>query len=173
MTVVVPSPWNSLMVCPLVTRGPGGPHPQAYARWLLFANAGTLSRMNQRSYERNTDAAACDASIVDAGAVSRVLETLPPCRDRDRLAGVFAALADPTRVKILLALDAEPLCVCELTEIAGVTQSAVSHQLRLLRELDLVAWERDGKRAVYRLADDHVRVLLEIGLEHAREGDTR
>jgi DNA-binding transcriptional ArsR family regulator len=129
--------------------------------------------MNERSYERGTDAATCDARIVDEGAVSRVLGTLPPQIDRDRLSGVFAALADPTRVRVLLALAAEPLCVCELTEIAGVSQSAVSHQLRLLRELDLVAWDRDGKRAVYRLADDHVRVLLEIGLEHAREGDTR
>lgn len=129
--------------------------------------------MNERSYEQGIDATACDARIVDEGAVSRVLETLPPQAGRDRLVGIFAALADPTRVRILLALAVQPLCVCELTEIAGVTQSAVSHQLRLLRGLDLVAWERDGKRAVYRLADDHVRVLLEIGLEHAAEGAAR
>lgn len=129
--------------------------------------------MNERSYERGSAAAGCDARIVDEGAVSRVLVTLPPQPDRDRLAAVFAALADPTRVRILLALAAEPLCVCELTEIACVSQSAVSHQLRTLRDLDLVAWERDGKRAVYRLADDHVRVLLEIGLEHAVEGGAR
>lgn len=74
---------------------------------------------------------------------------------------------------MLLALAREPLCVCDLAEVAGVTQSAVSHQLRTLRLLDLVTWERDGKRAVYRLADDHVRVLLEIGLQHAIEGGAR
>lgn len=87
--------------------------------------------------------------------------------------GIFAALADPTRVRMLLALAREPLCVCDLAGVAGVTQSAVSHQLRTLRLLDLVTWERDGKRAVYRLADDHVRVLLEIGLQHAIEGGAR
>jgi len=129
--------------------------------------------MNKRSYERDGGSAACDATIVDTGAVTRVLAALPSREGTDRLVGIFAALADPTRARILFALAAEPLCVCELTEIAGVSQSAVSHQLRRMRELDLVAWERDGKRAVYRLADDHVRVLLEIGLEHAAEGGVR
>jgi len=105
--------------------------------------------------------------------VSRALAALPADCARERLVGIFAALADPTRVRMLLALAREPLCVCDLAEVAGVTQSAASHQLRMLRLLDLVSWERDGKRAVYGLADEHVRVLLEIGLQHAIEGDAR
>jgi DNA-binding transcriptional ArsR family regulator len=78
-------------------------------------------------------------------------------------------MSDPTRLRILSALACEELCVCDIASLTGVSQSAVSHQLRLLRQLDLVAFERLGRRAVYRLADDHVRTLLEIGREHAEE----
>ncbi|MDO8964640.1 MAG: metalloregulator ArsR/SmtB family transcription factor [Coriobacteriia bacterium] len=124
--------------------------------------------MNERSYEYPGDPG-CEARIVDAGALARAGAALPDDHARARLVGIFAALADPTRLRLLLALAEEPLCVCELTDIAGVSQSGVSHQLRLLRDLDLVAWERDGKRVVYRLADDHVRDLLAIGLSHAAE----
>lgn len=111
----------------------------------------------------------CDTRIVDAAAVARALSALPADAARARLTGLFAALGDGTRVRILLALAHGDLCVCDLAEVAGVSESAVSHQLRLLRDLRLVAWERDGKRAVYRLADDHVRDLLAIGLAHAEE----
>lgn len=94
---------------------------------------------------------------------------LPSQEEQERLAALFTALGDPTRARLLLALADEEMCVCDLAEIAGVSQSAVSHQLRTFRELRLVAWTRDGKRAVYRLADDHVRDLLAIGLAHASE----
>lgn len=129
--------------------------------------------MNTRAYRIGSPGWECETRAVDERAVSRALAALPADGARERLVGIFAALADPTRVRMLLALAREPLCVCDLAEVAGVTQSAVSHQLRTLRLLDLVTWERDGKRAVYRLADDHVRVLLEIGLQHAIEGDAR
>lgn len=129
--------------------------------------------MNTHAYDSDATGGECEARAVDERAVSRALAALPADGARERLVSIFAALADPTRVRMLLALAREPLCVCDLAEVAGVTQSAVSHQLRMLRLLDLVAWERDGKRAVYRLADDHVRVLLEIGLQHAVEGGVR
>jgi DNA-binding transcriptional ArsR family regulator len=125
--------------------------------------------MSEHSDEIGRDSGECDARVVDAVAVGRAVATLPPQHEQDRLAALFAALADPTRARLLLALAGEALCVCDLAEIAGVSQSAVSHQLRTLRDLRLVAWTRDGKRAVYRLADDHVRDLLEIGLIHAAE----
>ena len=117
------------------------------------------------------DTGECEARIVDAAAVSRVVGSLPSEQAQERLAGVFGALGDQTRARILLALAREEMCVCDLAEVAGVSESAVSHQLHLLRDLRLVAWTRDGKRAVYRLADDHVRDLLGIGLAHANEGD--
>lgn len=86
---------------------------------------------------------------------------------------IFSALADSTRFRILDALSREELCVCDLAEIVGVSQSGVSHQLRLLRDRGLVAYRRDGQRAVYRLADEHVRSLIDVGLEHADEEPCR
>ncbi|MGH2425942.1 MAG: ArsR/SmtB family transcription factor [bacterium] len=85
------------------------------------------------------------------------------------LAETFAAFSDPARVKILYALAQAELCVCDLAEIVGITDSAVSHQLRLLRALGLVRYRRDGRVVYYSLADDHVRTLLAQGLEHVTE----
>ena len=128
--------------------------------------------MSRQSDEIAADAGECAARIVDAGAVRDAVAALPSSGAQARLAGVFSALGDQTRARILLALAGRELCVCDLAEVAGISESGVSHQLRLLRDLHLVTWERDGKRAVYRLADDHVRDLLAIGLAHAEEGVT-
>lgn len=119
------------------------------------------------------DRGECAARIVDADAVARVKRALPGESAQSQAADIFRALADPTRMRLLLALSDESLCVCDLAEIVGVSESGVSHQLRMLRDLRLVAWERDGKRAVYRLADDHVRDLLAIGVAHAGEERAR
>jgi ArsR family transcriptional regulator, lead/cadmium/zinc/bismuth-responsive transcriptional repressor len=129
--------------------------------------------MSNHADETTESTGECAARIVDADAVARTVSALPDADARERLADVFRALADPTRIRLLLALSREPLCVCDLSEVAGVSESAVSHQLRMLRDLRLVAWERDGKRAVYRLADDHVRDLLAVGLAHAEEASPR
>jgi DNA-binding transcriptional ArsR family regulator len=91
-------------------------------------------------------------------------------RDTAAITRIAVRLSGERRVRrILEALGFEHLCVCDLAEVCGISQSGVSHQLRLLRDLGLVAYERDGNRAVYRLADDHVLVLLAQGLEHADE----
>jgi len=82
---------------------------------------------------------------------------------------IFSALADSTRFKILVSLANGELCVCDLQELCGVSQSAVSHQLRLLKDIDLVRARRVGQRAYYRLSDDHVTNLLQVGVEHASE----
>lgn len=125
--------------------------------------------MSEHSDDTTVIAGECQARIFDPTAVRRVTRTLPLADDEARLSDTFRALADPTRLRLLLALVSEPLCVCDLAEIAGVSESAVSHQLRVLRDLRLVAWAREGKRAVYRLADDHVRDLVAIGLDHTKE----
>jgi DNA-binding transcriptional ArsR family regulator len=114
--------------------------------------------------------AECLARIVDAGAVERVGGQLSDEFRLQRTAAIFSALADPTRLRILEALGIQELCVCDLAEICRISQSGVSHQLRLLRDLGLVAYRREGNRAVYRLADEHVCTLLAQGLEHADEG---
>ncbi len=116
-----------------------------------------------------SDSAECDILQVDSEAVARARASVPDERTIKRVSDIFSALADPTRVRILQALSAEDLCVCDIAAVARVSQSAASHQLRLLRDRDLVAFTRDGKRAVYRLADEHVRLLLEQGLAHAAE----
>lgn len=111
----------------------------------------------------------CWANVVDSDAVERAAAALSDEVLAARTTSVFFAFADPTRFRMLEALSAGDLCVCDLAQVVGVSQSGVSHQLRLLRDRGLVAFRRDGQRAVYRLADDHVRALIAIGLEHAGE----
>jgi len=115
------------------------------------------------------DDASCSAVVLDPDAVERVRARMSADSRLERTAAIFSALADPTRVRILNALGIEELCVCDLAEVCGISQSGVSHQLRVLRDLALVAYRREGNRAVYRLADAHVPALLAQGLEHADE----
>ena len=85
------------------------------------------------------------------------------------LADLFKAFSDTTRIKLLYALMDGELCVAELVERTGATQSAVSHQLRGLKQMDLIRGRRKGKQVIYRLADDHVRTILQMGMEHVKE----
>ncbi|MBP5749750.1 MAG: winged helix-turn-helix transcriptional regulator [Firmicutes bacterium] len=85
------------------------------------------------------------------------------------LADLFKAFSDTTRVKLLYALMEGELCVADLTEKTGATQSAVSHQLRSLKQMDLVRGRKDGKQVIYSLADDHVRTILQMGMDHVKE----
>jgi ArsR family transcriptional regulator, lead/cadmium/zinc/bismuth-responsive transcriptional repressor len=112
----------------------------------------------------------CSAEVVDAPAIDRVRKGLADDRRVASTTAIFSALSDPTRFRLLDALAREELCVCDLAVIAGISQSGVSHQLRVLRDRGLVTYRREGPRAVYRLADDHVRSLIAVGLEHADEG---
>ena len=111
----------------------------------------------------------CQVQQQDAALVDETLGSLPSDELVYKATQIFSALADSTRFRILMSLAAGELCVCELQEICRVSQSAVSHQLRLLRDCDLVRASRVGQRAVYRLADSHVLSLLKLGLEHAAE----
>ena len=95
--------------------------------------------------------------------------TLPDVDDLYDLAELFKIFGDSTRVRILYALFDRRLCVCELAEVLDMTMSAISHQLRVLKQADLVRFEREGKTVYYSLADDHVRSILGCGMEHIRE----
>lgn len=105
----------------------------------------------------------------DEATLAQVQRSLPDGGLLTRLSEIFHALSDPTRLRLLLALCQQPLCVHELAQVLGVTESAVSHQLRLLRVLRLVAAQRVGKRVYYSLDDDHVYRLIQEGLQHAQE----
>ena len=96
------------------------------------------------------------------------MQTVPDRETLTHIAELFKGFADPTRVHILcLLLTAEEMCVTDIAERTGVSQSAISHQLRLLKQMHLIKSRRDGKNMHYSLADDHVRTILQMGLEHA------
>jgi ArsR family transcriptional regulator len=86
-----------------------------------------------------------------------------------RIAELFKAFGDPTRVHILSLLLKQELCVSDIAEGVELSQSAISHQLRILKQMDLIKFRREGKNLLYSLADDHVRTILEMGLEHVME----
>lgn len=112
----------------------------------------------------------CDVFYVDEEKVRRLLRTSGNEQRFESLSRIFQLLSDPTRVKLLYALAQEELCVCDLASIVGRSRPAVSHQLRLLRDLKLVKYRRGGKMAYYTLADNHVRSLVLDGLRHAEGG---
>jgi DNA-binding transcriptional ArsR family regulator len=113
-----------------------------------------------------TDADLCDVELVDPDRVRRLRLELP---DPDRLGDlseIFRACADPTRLKLLLALSRDEMCVCDLAATVDASPSGVSHHLRLLRTLRLARSRRDGRMVYYRLDDDHVKGLLDVALAH-------
>lgn len=118
---------------------------------------------------------ACATSSVDPDRVRAVKGRLVDVGEAGRLAELFKLLADPNRCRILYALlEAGELCVCDLAETVEVPESSVSHALRLLRTAGVVRNRRDGRMIYYSLDDSHVRLLLDLSLEHLRhEGGFR
>lgn len=111
----------------------------------------------------------CSYLCVHQDTVDRVLEAMPQDVALYDLAELFKVFGDSTRIRILYALFEAELCVCDLAQLLGMTQSAVSHQLRVLRAAHLVVPRRDGKAVFYSLADHHVRSILAQGMEHVEE----
>ena len=87
----------------------------------------------------------------------------------EEIAELFKGFCDPTRVHILSLLQQRECCVNQIAETVELSQSAISHQLRLLKQMHLIKFRREGKNILYSLADDHVRTILEMGLEHVKE----
>lgn len=111
----------------------------------------------------------CDYLCVHEETVARLLQALPPDETLYDLAELFKVFGDSTRVKILYALSEAELCVCDIARLLGITQAAVSHQLRVLKASALVRSRREGKVVFYALDDDHVRSILRQGMEHIQE----
>lgn len=111
----------------------------------------------------------CDVQCIHRDNVNEVRTKMIADATVLRLAEIFKALSDPTRIKILYALLQKELCVCDIAAVVDISDSAVSHQLRLLRGQKLVKYRRDGKVLYYSLADDHVVSLFAQGLEHVLE----
>jgi ArsR family transcriptional regulator len=85
------------------------------------------------------------------------------------LSDFFKIFGDSTRISILFAIDGEPMCVCDIAALLGMTKSAVSHQLKIIRQSALITYRKSGKNVYYTLADDHVRDIIEKALEHIKE----
>ena len=111
----------------------------------------------------------CEITQVHQGAVDQVRQVLPPDEVLSDLADLFKIFGDSTRIKILYALLRSELCVCDIADLLGLTQSAISHQLRALKNARLVKSRREGKTVFYALADDHVKTIIDQGLEHVSE----
>ncbi|AWR88135.1 ArsR/SmtB family transcription factor [Meiothermus taiwanensis] len=114
-------------------------------------------------------AAACEERGIHPEALEKARRAMPDGVQMARASRLLKAVSDPTRLRILAALAATELCVCDLAALTGTSESAVSHQLRLLRGERLVAFRKEGRMAYYRLMDHHVTDLIRSALEHAQE----
>ena len=111
----------------------------------------------------------CEREEHHHAAVAESLGKMPEETTLYELSDFLKILGDSTRMRILFALDGAPLCVCDLADLLGMTKSAVSHQLKILRQSDLVSYRKVGKNVYYTLADDHVGSIIETALAHVEE----
>ncbi|MBR1740718.1 MAG: winged helix-turn-helix transcriptional regulator [Lachnospiraceae bacterium] len=111
----------------------------------------------------------CDTVEIHEELLAVVNKTMPDETELYDLAELFKVFGDSTRIRILFVLFEAEVCVCDLAEALGMTQSAISHQLRILRQNKLVKSRRDGKTVFYSLADGHVRTIIAQGMEHIGE----
>jgi DNA-binding transcriptional ArsR family regulator len=111
----------------------------------------------------------CDCRVIHLDKVNRAREESLSAETTENLCQTFKALGDNTRLKIMWALAKQEMCVCDLAAMLDVSESAVSHQLRLLRTLRLVTNRRQGTILYYSLADEHVSQLIQVALEHVNE----
>jgi len=112
----------------------------------------------------------CTTTYIHQERVQAALAHLVDSPTAVHLAETFKALSDPTRVRIVSLLAQDELCVCDVAAALDMSQSAVSHQLRILRDLRLVRWRREGRQIFYTLDDDHVADLYRRGLDHVAHG---
>lgn len=108
----------------------------------------------------------CDCNIIHKEAVNKALQNKPKRDELERLSGVFKLLGDITRTEILWVLDKNEMCVCDIANVLNMTKSSISHQLAVLRSAGIVNFRREGKEVYYRLDDEHITKLYEIGIEH-------
>lgn len=117
---------------------------------------------------RDADAL-CEVHLVDEDAVRTALTDRATEEEVTYVADLFQILASPTRLRMVEALAGRELCVCDLSAVVGVSESAVSHHLRQMRQMRIVTYRKEGRMAYYRLDDGHIEQLFGTGLEHVRE----
>lgn len=116
-----------------------------------------------------TEVECCDVTCIHNEVVQKVLDKMPEENLLRELADFYKVFGDATRVKILCVLLESEMCVCDLAAVLGMTQSAISHQLRVLKQMKLVKNRREGKTVFYSLADGHIQLIISQGMEHITE----
>ncbi len=111
----------------------------------------------------------CEYMHVHEHMVEKVMAVMPAGEELQNLAEFFRVFGDSTRIRILYALSQSELCVCDIASLLGMGQSAISHQLRILKQMRLVKFRREGKSVLYSLADSHIEMILAQGMEHIGE----
>ena len=111
----------------------------------------------------------CEDTCIHNDILNEVISSLPSDEDLCDLSELFKVFGDSTRITILYALMEDQLCVCDIAELLHMTQSAISHQLRVLKQASLVKYRKEGKTVYYSLADDHVHIIIAKGMEHIKE----
>lgn len=119
--------------------------------------------------EKRQEIDRCDCEVIHEDVVNLVKSKMPMEETLYDLAELFKVFGDSTRIKILWALDEAELCVCDIAVLLNMTQSAISHQLRVLKQANLVRNRKDGKIVFYSLIDEHVKQIFTQGLDHTRE----
>ena len=117
----------------------------------------------------NIEAETCEVKGIHTGIVRDVQKKIPPANTLNDLADLFKLFGDGTRLGILWALSESEMCVCDLCALLKMKQPAVSHQLKNLKQSRVVRSRREGKVVYYALDDDHIRKLLDLGMEHIQE----
>lgn len=111
----------------------------------------------------------CQVLCINEKKVASARKDMKPDETLFKLAAIFKVLSDTTRTKIISALLREEFCVCDLSALIGISPSAISHQLRVLRNMNIVKYRKDGRVVYYSLEDDHIISILMAGLKHVEE----
>lgn len=111
----------------------------------------------------------CDQTCIHEEVVQKVSGHMPPEEELYDLAEFFKVFGDSTRIKILYVLFEAEMCVCDIADVLNMTQSAISHQLRILKQMQLVKFRREGKTIFYSLSDGHIQTIINQGMEHIKE----
>jgi ArsR family transcriptional regulator len=111
----------------------------------------------------------CETKSIHEDKIEEVQKHILKEHELDKVSHLFKVISDPTRIKILFALEKSELCVCDISVILNMTQSAISHQLKTLKDANLVKNRREGKTMFYQLADEHVHLIFNQALTHINE----
>lgn len=134
-----------------------------------YKHMNNYSYVQERTCMKEKQLEKCEVTEVHEELIKKVNEQMPPENELQELAELFKIFGDSTRIRILFVLSESEVCVCDLAQILQMTQSAISHQLRILKQSKLVNSRREGKSIFYSLADGHVRTIIAQGREHIEE----